>query len=155
MEYIDKIKKMLCEELDEYGSKKSLSAQDVEMVHKLTDTIKNIDKIDMLEGEGDEGYSGRYSRRSGYYRDGSSYDGSYYGDRSYARGRGSNARRDSMGRYASDGGEGGGMSNRSYRGYSRHDAKDMIMSKLGEMMEDANPDDREVLKKYMRKIEED
>lgn len=136
MEYMHKIKNMLCEELEEYGKKKSLSASDVEMIHKLTDTVKNLDKIEMLEG--DDGYSETYP----YYMGGSSY----------ARGRGRYAKRDSMGRYSSD------MDNdyserRIDRRYSRDDAKDHMMNKLGEMMTSADEEQREILKDAMRKIE--
>lgn len=135
MEYMHKIKKMLCKELEEYGDKKSLSSSDVEMIHKLTDTVKNLDKIEMLEG--DDGYSETYP----YYMGGSSY----------ARGRGRYAKRDSMGRYSSD------MDDyseaRMDRRYSRDDAKDHMMNKLGEMMSSADEEQREILKDAMRKIE--
>jgi hypothetical protein len=81
---------------------------------------------------------------------GSSYDDDMmYSER---RGRGRNAKRDSMGRYSSEGGsyERGA----SYDdGYSR--AKDDMMSMLGEMMEDASPKEREALKKCMRELERD
>ena len=137
MEYMHKIKKMLCKELEEYGDKKSLSSADVEMIHKLTDTVKNLDKISLLE-QSDDGYSETYP----YYMGGSSYAG---------RGRGRNARRDSMGRYSSDMGD--DYSERMDRRYSRDDAKDHLMSALGEAMEDASPNEREILKDAMRKIE--
>lgn len=141
MEYMHKIKKMLCKELEEYGDKKTLSSADVEMIHKLTDTVKNLDKIEMLE-QSDEGYSETYP----YYMGGSSYAG---------RGRGRNARRDRMGRYSSD------MASsyddyseaRMDRRYSRDDAKDHMMNKLGEMMSSADEEQREILKDAMRKIE--
>jgi hypothetical protein len=136
MEYMHKIKKMLCKELEEYGDKKSLSSADVEMIHKLTDTVKNLDKISLLE-ESNDGYSETYP----YYMGGSSY----------ARGRGRNARRDSMGRYSSDMGD--DYSERMDRRYSRDDAKDHMMNKLGMMMEDADPKEREALKECMRAIE--
>ena len=42
MEYIEKIKKMLCRELEEYGEKNRLSACDLEVVWKLTDVVKNL-----------------------------------------------------------------------------------------------------------------
>ena len=140
MEYMHKIKKMLCKELEEYGEKKSLSSADVEMIHKLTDTVKNLDKIEMLE-QSDEGYSETYP----YYMGGSSY----------ARGRGRNARRDSMGRYSSDMGSSYDdySEERMDRRYSRDDAKDHLMSALGEAMEGASPNEREILKDAMRKIE--
>src|SRR5699024_5510228 len=55
MEYLQKIKDNLCGELEELAMKPEMSAGDLETIHKLTDTIKNIDKIAMLE-DGD-GYS--------------------------------------------------------------------------------------------------
>ena len=54
MDKLYDIKEKLCEELEEYARKQELGAGDLEVLHKLTDTIKNIDKIAMLEGE--EGY---------------------------------------------------------------------------------------------------
>lgn len=143
MEYIEKIKKMLCKELDEYAMKNKLTMNDLQPVHLMTDIIKNLDKIEMLEG--DDGYSETYP----YYMGGSSY----------ARGRGRNAKRDSMGRYSSEGGsyEGGSSyddySERADRRYSRDDAKDHMMNKLGSMMENADPNEREILKDCMRKLE--
>ena len=146
MEYMHKIKKMLCKELEEYGDKKSLSSADVEMIHKLTDTVKNLDKISLLEQD-DDGYSETYP----YYMGGSSYA---------SRGRGRYARRDRMGRYSSEGGsyEGGSSYDdyseaRMNRRYSRDDAKDHMMNKLGEMMTSADEEQREILKDAMRKIE--
>lgn len=147
MEYMHRIKKMLCKELEEYAEKNKLSsASDLEMIWRLTDTIKNIDKIGMLEEE----------------KGGSSYDDDMeYSER---RGRGRNARRDYMGRYSSEGGsyedysEGGGSSyERGGRGgqggYSRDDAKEHLMDTLGEAMRNASPKEREALKEAMRAIE--
>ena len=164
MEYIEKIKKMLCKELDEYAMKSKLTMADLEAVHKLTDTVKNLDKIAMMSEE-DGGYSEARGRGRGRsYMGGSSYDDDMmYSER---RGRGRNAKRDSMGRYSSEGGsyEGGSSyddyseessyrSGRGGRGYSRDDAKDHMMNKLGMMMEDADPKEREALKECMRAIE--
>ena len=164
MEYIEKIKKMLCKELDEYAMKSKLTMADLEAVHKLTDTVKNLDKIAMLSEESG-GYSearGGRSRGRSSYMGGSSYDDDMmYSER---RGRGRNAKRDSMGRYSSEDGssyddyseEGlyrGGSSYERGRGYSRGDAKDHMMNKLGMMMEDADPKEREALKECMRAIE--
>ena len=171
MEYIEKIKKMLCKELDEYAMKQKLTGGDLDMIWKLTDTVKNLDKIEMLEEE-NGGYSearGGRGRGRSSYEGGMSYDDMMYSER---RGRGRNARRDSMGRYASEGyGEEGSsyrggssyeMDGSSYArggqgggrgGYSRGDAKEHIMDKLGTMMQDADPEQREALKKCMREIE--
>ena len=46
------LKEMLCKELEEIAGKGEMSAGDLETTHKLTDTIKNIDKILMLEEDG-------------------------------------------------------------------------------------------------------
>ena len=147
MEYIEKIKKMLCKELDEYAMKGKLTMSDLQPVHLMTDIIKNLDKIEMLEDDG--GYSeARGGMRGRSYMGGSSYDDDMmYSER---RGRGRNARRDSMGRYSSD------MDDyseaRMDRRYSRDDVKDHLMHKLGEMMTDASPEQREVLEEAMHKI---
>lgn len=104
MHRLEELKEMLCEELEEYGSKEKLDMGGLEIVDKLAHAIKNIDKI--MESEYSEGRSYRGSYRGNYgegsYR-GNYGEGSYrgYGEASYARGRGRNARRDSMGRYAS------------------------------------------------------
>lgn len=133
MKHLDKLKDTLCEELDKFAKSGEVSINSLEKIHKLTDTIKNIDKIMMLEEDG--GYSEEM-----------------YGN-SYARGR-RYAKRDSMGRYSRD----GGYSEDDYserRGYSRDEAKDHIMNKLGEMMEDASPKERETIKKWMREMDRD
>ena len=152
MEYIEKIKKMLCKELDEYAMKSKLSMADIDVIHKLTDTVKNHDKIEMLEDDG--GYSeARGGMRGRSYMGGSSYDDDLmYSER---RGRGRNARRDSMGRYSSDMGSSYDdySETRMDRRYSRDDAKDHMMNKLGEMMTSADEEQREILKDAMRKIE--
>lgn len=79
------LKDMLCAELDEIGKKGEMSAGDLETVHKLTDTIKNIDKITMLENDGysrDGDWSanmrGNYGRGSSYARRGSHYVRGHY-----------------------------------------------------------------------------
>ena len=87
---------------------------------------------------------------------GSSYDDDImYSER---RGRGRNAKRDPMGRYSSDGGSYDGddySERRTGRGYSRDEATDHLMRQLGNMMEDADPKQRETLKKWMRELERD
>ena len=46
--YMHELKEKLCEELKEIARKGELGAGDLEIVHKLTDTIKNLDKIEGL-----------------------------------------------------------------------------------------------------------
>ena len=142
MEYIEKIKKMLCKELDEYAMKGKISGSDLDMIWKLTDTVKNLDKIEMLE-DGDS-YNG-YSEMREY---------PYMGGSSYARGRGRYAKRDRMGRYSSEDRMTDDYSEaRMDRRYSRDDAKDHLMDKMGKMMTSADEEQREILKDAMRKIE--
>lgn len=141
MKHLEELKESIKRELEKFAKQGDVSAGTLEKIHKLSDTYKNLCKIEALES--DEGYSEARGGRGGYYMHGSSYDDDMmYSER---RGRGRNAKRDSMGRYSSDGGYEGG--------YSRHDAKDWMMSQLGEMMEDADPKEREALKECMRAIE--
>ena len=150
-EYNEKLKKKACNELEEYGNKSKLSYEDWKVIHLLEDTVKNINKNKMLEESEGEYSEARGRGRS--YMHGSSYDDDMM--YSEARGRGRNAKRDSMGRYSSD----DDMSYDNYsnarmdRRYSRDDAKDHMMNKLGSMMEDADPNEREILKDCMRKLE--
>lgn len=143
MHELYELKETLCKNLEEYGRKKDLKAGDLDVIDKLSHSIKNLDKV--IEKYEEEEYSG-------------------------ARGRGSNARRDSRGRYSSAMGmmdrdgysmrdnmmrdgysneRGGNYSNRD--GYSRNN--DMIME-LRELMEDA-PDERTRMEfdKFIRKME--
>ena len=154
MKHLEKLKEALCEELDKFGKSGDITVNSLEKIHKLTDTIKNIDKILMLEEEG--GYSETRGRMGIPYMHGSSYDDDMmYSER---RGRGRNAKRDSMGRYSSEGGsyEGGSSYERGGQGgYSRDEATDWMMRELGSMMEDADPKQREALKKCMRELERD
>jgi hypothetical protein len=105
---MEELREMLCEELDKITKKGELSAGSLDVVDKLTHSIKSIDTIIAME---ESGYSGEdYTMRGN----------------SYARGRGRNAKRDSMGRYSSD--------NYSMRGgrYSYDDE----MADLREQLED-------------------
>ena len=128
------LKEKLCRELDEIARKPEMSAGDLETVHKLTDTIKNIDKIDMLEETGEYSQAGDWEMEGrGSYNRGSSY-----------RGR----KRDSMGRYSRDGRYGP-----TTRMYSRAEAKDDMMAKLEEMMDHASEQERTILRQAMDKLE--
>lgn len=133
MEYMHELKEKLCMELDEIAKKPEMSAGDLEAAHKLTDTIKNIDKIEMLEE--DDGYS----------RDG---DLEMEGRGSYNRGSSYRGRkRDSMGRYSRTG--------RMYpdRVYSRGDAKEHMMEQMEGMMGGANEREKEILRRAMDQLE--
>lgn len=122
------LKDKLCEELEEIARKPDMGLGDLELIHKLTDTIKNIGKIEMLEEEG--GYSQEDGRDDGYGR-----------GMSYARGRGGynrggrNTRRDSMGRY------------------SRDDGRSEMMENIEAALDAAGEKDREAIKRFMRQLE--
>ena len=136
MEYMHELKEKLCDELEEIARKGELGAGDLEIVHKLTDTIKNLDKIEMLE-------DGGYSQAGNWEIEGRAYNrGS-----SYAR-----RKRDSMGRYSRDGRmmHGGYLDGRMY---SRAEAKDDIMEKIEDMMDDADPKEKEILRRAMDQLE--
>ena len=135
MQELYELKEMLCDELKKYGGKGELTAGSLDIVDKLAHATKNLDKVIMAYEE--DGYSendGYYYEDGRSYRDGGnsnrSYRNSYRG--SYARGRGRNARRDSMGRYSRDG----------------------MADKLRELMESA-PDERskEEIRKLADKME--
>ena len=120
------LKDKLCRELDEIAGKPDLSAGDLETVHKLTDTIKNIDKIMMLEE--DDGYSrgGGWEARGTFgrpiYDDGHSY-----------------ARRDShyvRGHYSRDG----------------RDSKKRMEEELEELMRGADGEHREIIRRTLEEI---
>ena len=157
MHYMHDLKDLLCAELEDYAEngKKSgkMSMGDLESIHKLTDTVKNILKIDMLEDESGYSEDGAYMGEGRIY--GTSYDdgmrrGVGY---SYARGRGRYAKRDSMGRYSRDDGymrrDGRDMRD----GYSRDDGKAYMMEQLEDMMEDAEkPAEKEALRRCMEAL---
>ena len=103
-----KLIEYVCDELKEYeekvGKGSQLSMQDLQIIDTLAHTKKNLMKCDQME---EQSYRGSYE--SGSYRGSYNSYGDSYGMRSYddggayARGRGRNAARDSMGRYSSDG----------------------------------------------------
>ncbi len=173
-----KIKEKLMDELYEYEEKAKkmsggkISAGDLEALHKLTDTIKNIDKIKMYE-EFDEGGSsyargggrgrgrnasrdnmGRYSREGGSsYEGGYSEEGGSYrrGGSSYAGGQGGNMGGGSS--YAR-GGRGGGRSSYAGGGYSYGGAKDYMIDKMEEMMDMAESEqERSAIQRCIHEIE--
>lgn len=115
MHKLYELKDMLCEELEEYGSKGKLDVGSLDVVDKLAHAVKNIDKI--IECKEEDAYSNADGMSMGR-------NGSYGG--SYARGRGRNARRDAMGRYSREG------------GYSR--AEDDFRTEMEDLLHDAPND---------------
>ena len=119
------LREMFCEELDEYNrdAKNRLNERVLDTVHKLTDTIKNIDKIMMLE-------DGDYSRTGEWEAD---MRGSYGRTENYNRGNS----------YANRG--------RHYvRGhYSRGDGRERMISDIENMMQDATGAERDAYKRAL------
>jgi hypothetical protein len=89
MEYLDELKEMLCEELEKVVQQGELTAGSLDMVQKLTHSLKSIETIMAMEGYSNDDYYANTSRKS-YNRKGS-YNGNYargYARRgSYRRGR--------------------------------------------------------------------
>lgn len=131
MHTLEDLKEMLCDELEKIGRQKDLSAGDLETLHKLTATIKNIDKILMFD-EYDGGYSRDGYDRGDMMNRGDSYRGrSSYRGESYARQR------------------------RNARGqYSRGDMTEHFISKLEEMeAQTTNSTERAALRQCIDKLE--
>lgn len=130
------------EDIEQKAAKGELSISDVQYADTLAHLKKNLLKSEEMMEEFDEGYSSEMRPMDGSMRGGSYRGGSYRydGGMSYARGRGRNAKRDSMGRYSSE------------RGYSR-DAADMT-AELQEMMDDPKyAPVKHDIERLMRKVE--
>lgn len=131
MEKLHELKEKLWAELEELADKREMGAGDLEVVHKITDTIKNIDKICMLE---EDGYSeaadgGDYGRGSSYANRGKHYVRGHYSRDGYPM------RRDSRGRY------------------SRDDGRSEMMEHLEMALDSASDQDRETIKRFIRQLE--
>lgn len=110
MRSLEKLRDMLCEELDDIAEQGELNTGALEVIDKLVHSVKNIDKIMMADG---------YSRTGEWDAEG------YMRGNSYRRGR------DSMGRFTSRG------SGYNRRGYSRDDGTDRAIEQLEDMLKDA------------------
>ena len=121
------LKDKLCAELDEIAAKPNMSTGDLETVHKLTDTIKNIDKIMKLEDESGYSRAGGWETRGTY---GYPYDerGSSYMRRGehYVRGH-----------------------------YSRDDARQHMITEQQDMLRTADGQYREVIQRALDEIRHD
>lgn len=148
---IEKLKDKLAEELEKVSRKSSMTAGDLDAIHKLIISIEKLMKIEEMEGGSGEGYSqrGNYSRTSygggnsqgnysqgNYSRGGRSYEGEAYNDydnNSYAN-RGMHYVRGH---------------------YSRAEGSGMIKEELRKMMDDnqISGQDRRTLEKAMEILE--
>ena len=134
MKDMHKLKELLCRELEQYKNRDKLTMSDLEIVHKITDTIKNIDKIKMLEEEEgeDEGYSHRTHGGGDYGR---RMNGRHYYDEGVSHNRGRSY----------DSGYDGGR--------SHSDGTDQMIGKLERMMDDADPKYREMFQRFIGQIQ--
>jgi hypothetical protein len=144
-------KEMLKHELHEIVERGEISPNNLEMIDKLLNAIKNSCKIIMYEEYAEDGYS---------YADGD-HDMSDY---SYARGRGRNAKRDSLGRYSREGGYSseGGYSNARRGRYSRGgysyadgDKHEKIEMLRGMMNEVSSEEERRAINNIIKKMEKE
>ena len=138
-----KLIEYVCDELEELERKADkggkLTAAEIQYADMLAHLKKNILTADAMMESEDE-----YGNESG---------------NSYARGRGRNARRDSMGRYSRDGMPYRGGSYRdgrggSYDGYSREGAKEDMLMQLREMEQDADEESKRMIRKWIKQVEE-
>ena len=134
MHKLEELRKMLVKELDDITEKRELSAGSLEIIDKLTHSIKSIDTIMAMEGASYDGYSYRGRKRDSmgrYSRD------DYSRDRDYSR---------------ED-----GYSRRGYYGessYSRDDATSELMEGLKDLAKSA-PDERtkHMINEWKRQLE--
>ena len=146
-----KLIEYICEELDELERKaekeKSLSAAEMQYVDLLAHAKKNLLKAEEMSEDMEyssayeDGYGNSYARGGQGGNRGGGNRGGGRNNSSYARGRGRNARRDSMGRYSREGGysmDGGAM-----------------VEELRDLMQDA-PDEqtRMEFQRFISKIEQ-
>ena len=116
------IKDMLERELEQIADKRELTSNNLEIMDKVVDIIKDIETICAMREAGEDGYSNRYP----YYMYDDGMDG-------YSNSRRGYVKRDSMGRYSREG----------YRdGYSREDSKEHMVSELDRMEKQATTDEQ-------------
>lgn len=119
------LKDMLCSELEEIVSKGELSTGELDIVDKLTHSIKSLETIIAMNDY--------------------SCDNKYYTGNSYAR----NRKRDSMGRYSRD-----IMYDHRDKEYSRENNKVYMIEQLESMLIDAKTEkEREAIRKCINQIE--
>ena len=136
MHVYEDVKKMLCDELKEITKKGELSAGSLDTIDKLLHSLKNASKMIMYEQYAGDGYS-------------------------YARGRGRNAKRDSMGRYSSEGNYSERYS-RGHDGYARRgysyndgDKEEKIEMLRGMMNEVSSEEERRAISSIIRRMEKE
>lgn len=143
MHKLHELREMLMKELNKCASKGELSTGTLDVVDKLTHAVKSIDTILAMEEAG-------YSNEDGY---------------SGARGRGTYAKRDSMGRYSNRGNSYNAYDDNSYDDMSygyrgnyrnyRDGAKDELKMELKEIaMDTKDPEAKQMIHNWIREIEQ-
>ena len=123
MHELHELKEKLIKELEDYAQNGKFSKEDVESIKYMASAVDHLCNI-----IGDS----EYSQRGGYM------GGTY---RSYARGRGRNAQRDSMGRY-------------SNKMYSRTEGVEELVENVRNMMQDLPQNLRTDAERFVQKLEQ-
>ena len=141
-----KLEEILSREIEKISEKGELTSNTLNSLNTLSNTLKNILKIEMLVD------SSRYSNNDSYWEANGSYGtdtdrmrnysrNSYYMDDSYNRGNNSYRNSYERGSY-------------SKNNYSRNNGKHYIMNELKEMMDEAETEkEREALRQCMQSFE--
>lgn len=146
MNELYELKEKLCRELKKYNNE-NINTSNLEIIDKLSHAVKNMDKI-IQSYEEEENASYGYNSYEPSMRNSNRGGRNGYVNNSYARGRGSNAKRDSRGRYSN---ENYPMNDYSRNEYSRHSG---IVDELREMMMDAPTEEiRRDFEKTISRIE--
>lgn len=145
MESFDRLRDMMYRELDEISEKTAFAARDFDSLQKITDIIKNLDKIEMLEGESQAAYDDEHFMRG--------------------KSRGANYLAESMGRTSRTGewqargeyGRDGSMTSNRHMvrsHYSRADVKDHMIDQLQSMISNADSEEsRQALERCMTSLQ--
>lgn len=140
MDAMNKLKDMVCLELEEISKKGKLTAQDLDIVNKLVVTKEKMLRTEQIEEEMGYSHDGGWTAHGNYSRAG--YPRTAYPMGAYPmRAEG----------YAMDPYE---QSMRSGRNYSMNDGRNMMWDRLSEIMNDPNlnQQERATIKKAMESI---
>lgn len=123
----EKLENMICEQLERITNKDDINASTLDMIDKLTHSIKSIKRIMSEHEDGGCSRTGTYMMRGDY--------NNYDRDSSYRRGR-----RDRMGRYSRD-------------GYNDHESTISELEELHRSVKDEK--ERDIIKKCIEMMREE
>ena len=136
MEYLYDVKKMLCRELEQIARQQELSTGDLDVIDKLTHSIKSIVTIMAMEDNGysyNNKYSGIYKYNIGRHTDEINQN-KYYDNNEYS-GR----------RYYDDGYYG--------KRYSRDESKSHMIHQFENLMDSASSqEERDIIQSALNKL---